>query len=237
MSEIGWKTLSDEDYFADPRINSSTLKDILKGPQYFYKKQKQGPLLKPSDAMTFGSALHLALFFPDSLEKALDTLKTTLKKQELKFCLEAVQDIPFWKDLKKGQYGNPIFEQAGFSEKFKIKPDIRLPDLGVLVDLKTAASLDKFRWAAKDYAYDIQASHYLATANEFDEIHYREFLLIVIEKAQPYRVKLFNFSPDTLARATEKRWEATQKYEIWKDKKALLQAMKEEQGEVELLDF
>jgi len=237
--EDGWKTVSNDKYFADVRLNSSLLKDILSGPQYFLKK-KQSPPETTSDAFIFGSALHATLLLDEELEKALMAVKTPAKQRDLRGCLESIEKTAFWKDLKQGRYGEVIKEQAGFNSLYKIKPDIRCPQTGLLVDLKTtSAPLERFQWAAKDFGYDLQAAHYLDVSNSISlEEEYKTFLLFVVEKSYPYRVRLFDFDSQTLEKGLEKRDQAASLWKKWEaNLDFLLQDAKKEQEEIITLSF
>ena len=235
----GWKTVSNEEYFADNRLNSSLLKDILNGPQYFLKK-KQLPPQTASDAFIFGSAFHSTLLLDEALESALNAVKTPAKQRDLKGCVESVVSTAFWKDLKQGRYGEVIKEQAGFNSLYKINPDIRCPQTGLLVDLKTtSAPLERFQWAAKDFGYDLQAAHYLDVANSLSlEENYKTFLLLVVEKSYPYRTRLFDFDSETLEKGLEKRDQAASLWKKWEASlDFLIEDAKKEMEEIITLSF
>ena len=86
--------------------------------------------------------------------------------------------------------------------------DYDLPN--VSVDLKTTSgTLDRFKWDAKKYGYDIQAR--LTSA-----INHKPFVFIVAQTVEPYDVGYFTCSGMFLHSGENKILEAIDNYELWK---------------------
>jgi hypothetical protein len=78
--------------------------------------------------------------------------------------------------------------------------DAYRPDLGLVVDLKTArdADTDGFSKAIWNYRYDIQVGAYIDAAEDItDSLH--EFVWIVVEKAAPYLCAVYQADYTILA--------------------------------------
>jgi len=99
---------------------------------------------------------------------------------------ELIENSVFWND-------------PDYNFLCKCRPDIIIPDLKALVDLKSCldASPEKFSKDCANYGYHIQASWYLRGINEAqDDIMYDKFLFVCVEKTPPYGVMVY--SPDEM---------------------------------------
>lgn len=89
---------------------------------------------------------------------------------------------------RSGFFVDPDYELIG-----SIKPDIRIPELGIIVDLKT--TIDASQWAfprsVRRYKCDWQAWWYLRGANALSHTYYDTFIIIAIEKVPPYGINIF----------------------------------------------
>lgn len=85
-----------------------------------------------------------------------------------------------WKD--------PVYEFLG-----KCRPDKDIPNLGVLVDLKTCrnASQQEFAKACGNLGYDIEAAWYLDGMRALTGIDYQTFIFLAQEKTPPYAVAVY----------------------------------------------
>lgn len=225
---IGWQpTLSNEEYFADPRISASDLKLALKGALNFQNTKK---FPYDSSALKFGSAFHEAAL--------LEQQKTKLTPAYQKHCdamLSQLSKVSFFQDLLKEP--SRAIETPGFTETQKVKPDLRIPDIGLIIDLKTCgdASPEKFKWDAKKFLYHLQAKHYLDVCSELDQTEYRHFIFIACEKTAPYNIFLHTLSESVLSKASALKEEALEL--LTKFKTDLDNEVKKEQNEIHELDF
>lgn len=89
----------------------------------------------------------------------------------------------------------------------KCMPDKRIPDHGIVVDLKSAedASPDGFGRSAKTYGYPMQGALYLDGLNNYASRggSYDSFMFIAVEKDPPYAVAVYNIPDDVLQKGRE----------------------------------
>ena len=92
------------------------------------------------------------------------------------------------------------YEQPGITEleglMWKGKADIVNHEEKLIIDLKTTADLNKFKWSANKYNYDSQAYIY---SNLFGY----EFIFIVIDKTT-HQIGIFDCSPQFYERGKDK---------------------------------
>ena len=67
------------DYYADPRISHSKLKEIRKSPAYFLHKLREPT--KETDAMKLGTLCHMAVLEPDKLEQNYTALEEKIDRR------------------------------------------------------------------------------------------------------------------------------------------------------------
>lgn len=88
----------------------------------------------------------------------------------------------------------------------KIKPDLINRAERFMVDLKTSTSGQLHSWSktVEKYHYHVQAGYYCSAADKIDKIKlaldgYRLWKWLVIEKSEPFHVKIIECAPDHLA--------------------------------------
>ena len=226
----GWISMSDKQYFASPEISFSDLSLALKGPLQ-WANRKKFPL--ESSVLQFGTDFHNLMLLDKWPGKATQTVKRHLEamKGQLKE-LELFRRVMSMEDLQ--------IEIPGFYEGFKCKPDIRVPSLGLMIDLKTTADSTPgaFKWSAKKFNYHLQAAHYLDVANEIaGEEKYTTFLFVAVEKTAPYNAYIHECSQRVLQTARELRAEAISKINEFRDSGNLEALATEEKGVIHTLDF
>lgn len=76
----------------------------------------------------------------------------------------------------------------------KCRPDITCKDLQFIADIKTTDDASEFNFARDciKYGYHIQAAHYLSGCSVVDGVEYKKFILIVVEKNEPYDVMIYD---------------------------------------------
>lgn len=172
----------------------------------------------PSPEMVFGSAFHTYALQPGKVESEI-RVQAFVKKEDrdelalndgislitedqkdaalcmlesIKACKTASGLINHADSAKEHSvfWDEPIY---GF--KCKCRPDIMIPSLGILADLKTTrdAGPDKFlRDALWNYNYFVQAAWYLAGINTVQsDVYYQTFLFLCVEKSPPYVVAVY----------------------------------------------
>ena len=110
-------------------------------------------------------------------------------------------DVMLDNDICRGliRGGNVEYETPGvtelFGNKWKGKADIINHDEKLIIDLKTTADIEKFRWSASKYNYD-------------------EFLFMVIDK-KTHQIGLFDCSPQFYERGAKKVEAASEQYDLF----------------------
>ena len=182
---------------------------------------------KPSPAFLVGGYFHTAILEPDKLIKfkviesssrntkaykemsggELCLLQSEVDKIEL--MTEKVLANNVCKDLIRGinvEYERPgITELAG--QMWKGKADIVNHDEQLIIDLKTTADINKFRYSASKYNYDSQAYIY-------SKLFGYEFVFIVIDKNN-HQIGLYDCSPQFYERGADKVARAAEQYKLF----------------------
>ena len=205
----------DEYYYGDfgkKYLSNSDISTLLTNPLAL------GQPSKPSPAFLVGGYFHTAILEPDKLVKfkviesssrntkaykemsggELCLLQSEVDKIEL--MTEKVLANNVCKDLIRGinvEYEKPgITELAG--QMWKGKADIVNHDEQLIIDLKTTADINKFRYSASKYNYDSQAYIY-------SKLFGYEFVFIVIDKNN-HQIGLYDCSPQFYEQSYKPIW-------------------------------
>ena len=179
MKEIYEKLRNDEHYYGDygkQFLSNSDISTLLKNPRDLHKPRPSSP------AFLVGGYFHTAILEPDKLNrfKIVDaTTRNTKKYKEIsdgEICLlqhevdkiqlmtEAMMSNDVCRDLIKPVLAEVDYEEPRvgkiFDNMWKGKADIINHEEKLVIDLKTTADIDKFRWSASKYNYDSQAYIY-----------------------------------------------------------------------------
>lgn len=220
--------LNETDYHAHPAIGSSQLKTILKSLGHF--KFEQSQKRSPTKAMNFGTCFHLAVLEPKRFKDEVVVMPefkgtgmyakkdqwltenhgklilTTEERADAMLMLKSISrhkvashylvgGVPelsyFWTDKETGI-------------ECKSRPDYRRSG-GALVDIKTTqdASLEEFSRSVLSYGYHISAAHYLNGVSQVLGQKFEQFILIAVEKTEPYGVQVFEIDFGTLEKGQE----------------------------------
>jgi len=218
------KLRDDSNYYGDfgkKYLSNSDISTLLSNPLAL------GKPLAPRPAFLVGGYFHTAILEPDKLKKFKIVESTTRNTKAYKeisdgeLCLlqSEVDKIELMtdkvlannvcKDLIRGN--NIEYEQPGITEleglMWKGKADIVNHDEKLIIDLKTTADLNKFRWSANKYNYDSQAYIY---SNLFGY----EFIFIVIDKTT-HQIGIFDCSPQFYERGKDKVERAAEQYKLF----------------------
>ena len=226
----GWNpNITDEEYFSAPGINFSDMSLALKGP-LAYQNRKRYPL-SDSPTLQFGSDFHRLALFGEYPKKM-----TATNKKLLETMYDQLKRVRFYREIINNK--QPTLEVPGFASGRKIKPDIRVSSLGLIVDIKTTsdASPEAFKWSVKKFNYDMQAAHYLDTANLISpKERYTTFLFVAIEKSSPFNVFIHELSDRVLENAREKIVHAMELIHEYDQR--LDELAQDEQNQINLVDF
>jgi hypothetical protein len=226
MKEIYEKLRNDEHYYGDygkQFLSNSDISTLLKNPRDLHKPRPSSP------AFLVGGYFHTAILEPDKLNrfKIIDaTTRNTKKYKEIsdgEICLlqhevdkiqlmtETMMSNDVCRDLIKPVLAEVDYEEPRvgkiFDNMWKGKADIINHDEKLVIDLKTTADIDKFRWSASKYNYDSQAYIY-------STLFGYEMIFIVIDK-ETRQVGIFDCSPEFYKRGEEKVRQASAAYDLF----------------------
>ena len=218
------KLQNDEHYYGDfgkKYLSNSDIGTLLTNPLAL------GQPSKPSPAFLVGGYFHTAILEPDKLKKYKvieSTSRNTKAYKEMsggELCLlqsevdtielmtDKVLANDVCRDLIRGI--NIEYEKPGVTEleglNWKGKADIVNHDEKLIIDLKTTADLNKFRWSASKYNYDSQAYIY-------SKLFGYEFEFIVIDKIT-HQLGIFDCSPEFYERGQDKVRRAAEQYKLF----------------------
>ena len=217
------KLRNDEDYYGDfgkKYLSNSDISTLLSNPLALGKKLKQSP------AFLIGGYFHTAILEPDKLKNfkiVESTSRNTKAYKEISGgemlllqsevdMIELMTDKILSNDVCEGLIrGNCDYETPGIgeieNELWKGKADILNHDEKLIIDLKTTADLNKFRWSASKYNYDSQAYIY-------QQLFGYEMLFIAIDKTT-HQIGIFDCSPEFLQRGADKVKKAVEQYQLF----------------------
>ena len=226
MKEIYEKLRNDEHYYGDygkQFLSNSDISTLLKNPRDLHKPRPSSP------AFLVGGYFHTAILEPDKLNrfKIIDaTTRNTKKYKEIsdgEICLlqhevdkiqlmtEAMMSNDVCRDLIKPVLAEVDYEEPRvgkiFDNMWKGKADIINHEEKLVIDLKTTADIDKFRWSASKYNYDSQAYIY-------STLFGYEMIFIVIDK-ETRQVGIFDCSPEFYKRGEDKVRQASAAYDLF----------------------
>ena len=218
------KLREDEHYYGDfgkQFLSNSDISTLLNNPLAYGKPMEMRP------AFLVGGYFHTAILEPDKLKKYKVVEATTRNTKAYKeisggeLCLlrhevdqlEIMIDAMLANDVCKGliRSDKAEYEQPGIGEisgaNWKGKADIINHDEKLIIDLKTTADINKFRWSASKYNYDSQAYIY-------QKLFGYEMVFIAIDK-KTNQIGIFDCSPQFLEKGKEKVEQAVEAYNLF----------------------
>jgi hypothetical protein len=219
-----YKLKSDKHYYGEygqQFLSNSNISTLLKNPLALHEPQKKIP------AFLVGGYFHTAILEPHKLKsfKIVEASNRNTKAyKELsggEMCLlqsevdnaQLLIDTVLENDVCRGLiHGKRCdFEEPNvvelFGNQWKGKADIINHEEKLVIDLKTTADIDKFRWNAKKYNYDSQAYIY-------SKLFGYEMLFIVIDKTT-HQIGLFDCSPKFYEQGAQKVEMASEQYDLF----------------------
>ena len=221
-----WKLKSDEHYYGEygqQFLSNSNISTLLKNPKDLNKPRPGSP------AFLIGGYFHTAILEPQKLksfkivEASTRNTKAYKEISDGEMCLlqkeadqvnvmtEVMLSNDVCRDLIRPVLGNVDYEEPGvtelFGNKWKGKADIINHEEKLVIDLKTTADIDKFRWSASKYNYDSQAYIY-------SKLFGYEMLFIVIDKTT-HQIGLFDCSPEFYKSGEDKVRRASDAYDLF----------------------
>jgi hypothetical protein len=214
----------DEHYYGEfgkQFLSNSDISTLLSNPLAYGKSMEMRP------AFLVGGYFHTAILEPDKLKKYKVVEATTRNTKAYKeisggeLCLlqhevdqlEIMIDTMLSNDVCKNliRSDNAEYELPGVGEIcdrfWKGKADIVNHDEKLIIDLKTTADINKFRWSASKYNYDSQAYIY-QTLFGYDMV------FIAIDK-KTNQIGIFDCSPQFLEKGKDKVEQAVEAYNLF----------------------
>ena len=217
----------DEEYygeFGNQFLSNSHVGRLLKDPLRAFEPSK------PSPAFLVGGYFHTCILEPDKIDKYKVVKSTTRNTKEYKdvsggeLCLlqhevdqielmrekvmanDICADLIMGTDGKLNDFEVPMITEL-FGNKWKGKADIVNHNEKLVIDLKTTADIEKFKWSASKYNYDSQAYIY-------NKLFGYEMLFIVIDK-NTHQIGMFDCSPEFYQKGEEKVRKASEAYDLF----------------------
>ena len=199
------KLRDDQSYYGDfgkKYLSNSDIGTLLTNPLAL------GQPSKPSPAFLVGGYFHTAILEPDKIKnfKVIEasTRNTKAYKEisdgELCLLQSEVDKIELMTD-------KVLANNVCKGLMWKGKADIVNHDEKLIIDLKTTADLNKFKWSANKYNYDSQAYIY-------SSLFGYEFIFIVIDKTT-HQIGIFDCSPQFYERGKDKVERASEQYKLF----------------------
>ena len=230
------KLKNDEDYygnFGNKFLSNSHVGKLLKDPLRAFEPSKPSPafliggyfhtcILEPNKIDKYKvvkSSTRNTKAYKDVaggelclLQHEVDTIELMREKvMSNDICKDLIQGRPFATGDTDYEYGCIEYEVPMITElfgnKWKGKADIVNHEEKLIIDLKTTADIDKFRWSATKYNYDSQAYIY-------SKLFGYEMLFIVIDKAT-HKIGMFDCSPEFYERGEDKVRRASEAYDLF----------------------
>ena len=216
-------------YRKEPGVNQSSLKKILKSPAHYQAALKEKFLPSPAmEIGTAGHCLildgpkafdgayvlqpdHVKLNTKDGKEwKAAQGRKKILKDDgkdkawsAIHGMAEQLSKLPFYDVTDDPEYikrNEVSIYWDWLGVRCKARLDSILVEEGLIVDLKTTASVEPDQFAKKvvGLGYDFQAAYYTKAAEMAFGKPFK-FIFAAVERVAPYDVQLFEVTPDMMA--------------------------------------
>jgi len=220
-----YKLRDDKHYYGEygqQFLSNSNISTLMTNPLALHEPKPNSP------AFLVGGYFHTAILEPHKLKsfKIVEASNRNTKAYKEvsggEMCLlkseadhvNLMTDVMLDNDICRGliQGVNVEYETPGvtelFGNKWKGKADIINHDEKLIIDLKTTADIEKFRWSASKYNYDSQAYIYSKL------FHGYEFLFMVIDK-KTHQIGLFDCSPQFYEKGERKVEKASEQYDLF----------------------
>lgn len=216
--------ITNEEYHGMPWCISKTGLDKIHQSPAHYKAFVENPP-KPTPAMQFGTAVHMAILEPElfkekyvedpGLDRRTKAGKaeyeqltangvTVLSKDDWA-AIQGMRESAMANDIVRKWVENGYAEMTGIKTldklgvAVKVRPDLWVPNDGVIVDIKTTydARPEQFGRAAWNFRYHVQAALYLDMWREIGK-RADEFFFVAIEKDPPYALVIYETESDII---------------------------------------
>jgi len=238
------KETNDEYHDDHTRLSNSMLGVLKRCPQEFQQRYvtKTMPQPKASEAMNVGSLVHCMVLEPDevwnryilrpngidgrtregklALEELRNSGRQVVTQEDYETALGCSHELTGHDQLSKLlDYDDQIIEERiNFvcnRVEMRCKPDLVLPWLKVVVDIKTSsnASPGEFSKSVAAFGYARQAALYLeAVHSQYGELF--RFLFAVVCTKPPFEVACYELTIEALRQGTDEAAALLEEYEV-----------------------
>jgi len=226
--EILTQMYDDEFYYGHlgkHALSSSSLKTILKSPKTYRNILKYGDPNSDSPALAAGKLVHCMILESHKIDKLHFVDATTKNTKAYKEAKQTYGEVYLTKEkqaaerlsdavlrneaalklLNKSEFEVPAIDMIE-GLPFRGKADIIQGD--TIIDLKTTADLNTFKYSADKYGYDLQAWLYLKLFNK------KKFNFLIVDKSST-DIGVFDVSDDFLKRGENKFRQAVDNYKYF----------------------
>lgn len=228
--EILEKMLDDDFYYGylgQHALSSSSLKTLLKSPKLYIKSLEEGDV--ETQPLRDGKMFHWVLLEPEKFEaleiidvQSRNTNKFTFavaeameegRSTEIFTIKEKTTALNLKEQMLKNLEASSYLQEAQFETPtiamieglpFRGKADIVKGKK--VIDLKTTSDINKFKYSAYNFGYDLQAYLYLQMFPEAEE-----FEFVVIDK-KTFEIGIYTCSEEFLESGKRKLEEGIQRY-------------------------
>tara|TARA_R110002167_G_scaffold70594_3_gene199271 strand:+ start:2885 stop:3670 length:786 start_codon:yes stop_codon:yes gene_type:complete len=219
VEELEKKAIDDSFYYGylgQNALSSSSLKLLHKSPRA-YQDSLNGIQMN-SKALYEGKLIHQMLLEPDKVDdvvvidtttrgtrifkEAFASNQNTFTEKEFAHCKSIADSV--MRNKVSGQairIMQPEVPKIGLIDglPFRGKADLLSKDGSSIIDIKTTGDLSRFRWAVRDFGYDMQCVIYC----ELFGISYEDFYFLVVDK-KTKEVGLFDIKEETYLSGVQK---------------------------------
>ena len=234
--------LADSDYHSGEALGSSDLKSILRSVAH-YNYKKANPVDKV--AYNFGKAFHMAVLEPKRFKSDVVVMpkftgtgsvmrrdtwaienhgKLVINEEQFVDIHHMKQSLANHKTAAKllvgGAAEESFFWQDGETGlPCKARPDYLRND-GIIIDLKSTqdASFDAFQRTMLFFNYHLSSAHYLDGISAVLGKTHETFLIVAVEKEEPYLTQVFEVDFGAIEKGRELCARALLKYKNFKDR-------------------
>ena len=206
-------------------LSSSSLKMILKSPKTYRNVTKYGDPNSDSPALAAGKLVHWMILEPHKVDKLHFVDASTKNTNKYKDAKAEYGEVFLTKERSAAERLADAVLRNEAALKLLTKSELEVPAIDMIeglpfrgkadiiqgdtiIDLKSTADLNSFRYSCDKYSYDLQAWLYLKLFNK------DKFIFLVIDKAST-DIGIFDVSKEFLARGENKFRQAVDNYKYF----------------------
>ena len=206
-------------------LSSSSLKMILKSPKTYRNVIKYGNPNSDNPALSAGKLAHWMLLEPHKIDKLYFVNAASKNTKIYKEAKEQHGEVFLSKERSAAERLTDAVLRNEAALKLLSNSEFEVPEIAMLeglpfrgkadiiqgdtiIDYKTSADLNSFRYSADKYGYDLQAYMYLRLFNK------KKFTFLVVDKAST-DIAEFEVSDKFIERGQQKFYNAIENYKYF----------------------